>query len=68
MILFVITIPIMLVAVAIAAVPLIAMSRSELREITAEIEKKLEHRRLEHQAQLGVETRFSDVPVLVGEG
>jgi hypothetical protein len=50
MTLFIISIPLMLVAVGIAVVPLIAMSRSEMREITGEVEGYLERQRLAHQA------------------
>jgi len=50
MTLFIIGIPIMLLAVVIATVPLIAVSRSELRDIAAEFERKVEQYRLAHQA------------------
>lgn len=49
MTLFIISIPLMLVAVAIAVVPLIAMSWSEMRDIAVEVERNFEQERLAHQ-------------------
>ncbi len=48
--LFIISIPLMLVAVGIAVVPLIAMSKKETRHLMGEAERRLEEHRLLHQA------------------
>lgn len=50
MTLFIISIPLMLVAVAIAVVPLIAMSKSEARKIAIDVERLVERERLAYQA------------------
>ena len=46
---FLISIPFMLVAVGIAVVPLLAMSRSERRQIALDFERRREQHRLAHQ-------------------
>lgn len=48
--LFVISIPLMLVAIGIAVVPLIAMSKKEVRHLMHEAERRVEEHRLVHQA------------------
>ena len=53
MTLFIISIPFMIVAVGIAVIPLIKLSRSEMRHITAEVERHREEHRLAHEAHLG---------------
>lgn len=47
--LFLVSIPFMLVAVGIAVVPLLAMSRSEVRQIGLDFERRRERYRLAHQ-------------------
>ncbi len=48
--LFIISIPLMLVAIGIAIVPLIAMSKKEVRHLMYEAERRLEEHRLVQQA------------------
>jgi len=48
--LFILTIPLMLIAIGIAVVPLIALSRKEIRHLMDEAERRLEEHRLVHQA------------------
>ena len=48
--LFIISIPLMLVAVGIAVVPLIAMSKKEVHHLMYEAERRLEEHRLVQQA------------------
>ena len=50
MTLFIISIPLMLIAVGIAVVPLLALSHRESRHIAQEFEHRLEQHRLTHQA------------------
>ena len=49
--LFIISIPLMLVAIGIAIVPLIAMSKKEVRHLMYEAERRLEEHRLVQQAR-----------------
>lgn len=53
MALFIISIPFMIVAIGIAVVPLIGVSRSEVRHLTAELERHREQRLLAHEAHQG---------------
>ena len=53
MTLFIISIPFMIVAIAIAVVPLIGVSRSEVRHLAADLERHREQRRLAHEAHQG---------------
>ena len=48
--LFIISIPLMLVAIGIAVVPLIAMSKHEVRHLMHEAERRLEEHHLVQQA------------------
>ncbi len=50
MTLFIISIPLMLVAVGVAVVPLLAMSHREVRHVAEEFEHRREQHRLAHQA------------------
>ena len=49
MTLFLVSIPFMLVAVGIAVGPLLAMSRTEVRQIARDFERRREQHRLAHQ-------------------
>ena len=49
MTLFIISIPLMLIAIGIAVVPLLALSHREARHIAHEFEHRLEQHRLAHQ-------------------
>ena len=49
--LFIISIPLMLVAIGIAVVPLIAMSKKEVSHLMHEAERRLEEHRLVQQAR-----------------
>ncbi|MGO9854725.1 MAG: hypothetical protein ACLPYY_06775 [Acidimicrobiales bacterium] len=49
--LFIISIPLMLVAIGIAVVPLIAMSKKEVRHLMHEAERRLEEHHLVQQAR-----------------
>ena len=62
MTLFILTIPLMLVAIGIAVVPLIAMSKREMRHLMYEAERRLEEHRLVHQAHHHVRPAAASVP------
>ncbi len=63
--LVIISIPLMLVAIGIAVVPLIAMSKKELRHLMQEAERRVEEHRLVHQARSHSETASAPAPAPV---
>ncbi len=60
--LFIISIPLMLVAIGIAVVPLIAMSKKEVRHLMQEAERRLEEHHLVQQARHHQQHASASVP------